>query len=568
MQTFAETGLKPEILESIEKIGFIKPTPIQAQTIPFLLNSDDDLVAMAQTGTGKTAAFGLPVLHKMELKANGVQAIVLCPTRELCLQITADLVTYTENLPFSVVPVYGGAPIYNQIAAIRKKCDIVVGTPGRVNDLIRRDKLDLSSIRYLILDEADEMLKMGFKEEMDAIMGETPDSKQTLLFSATMPPDISRMAGKHMNQPKTISVSRQNISNSDIGHEYVVTSPHNSYQALRRIADITPDIYGIVFCRTRQETKDIADKLMSDGYNADALHGDLSQAQRDYVMGRFRTKALQILVATDVAARGLDVDNLTHVIHYHLPDDPENYIHRSGRTGRAGRKGMSIAILAPSETRRVSFLEKQTGKKLTKRESPTGTEVFQQRLQNYLTDLVNTDTSKFDINKYSESISAAFEDLSREEIIEKLIASQFNTLHNHYATAPDLNSTPEKRSRNDREQSGKRDSAGKGRFSRYSINLGAKNNIRPDMLISIINRQTPNQKISIGKIEIQNKVSFFEADSAQEKHLIQGFKKARYKGMMLMVQPENGRSEGRSAYSGGDSNGGGRRGGYSRHKRN
>lgn len=565
MQTFAETGLRSEILESIEKMGFIKPTPIQAETIPFLLNSDEDLVAMAQTGTGKTAAFGLPVLHKMDNDTRGVQAIVLCPTRELCLQITTDLNKFSEQLPVSVVPVYGGAPIYNQIAAIRKKCDIVVGTPGRVNDLIRRDKLDLSHIRFLILDEADEMLKMGFKEEMDAIMGETPDTKQTLLFSATMPPDINRMAGKHMNKPKTISVSRQNISNNDIAHEFVVTAPQNSYQALRRIADITPDIYGIVFCRTRQETKDIADKLMSDGYNADALHGDLSQAQRDYVMGRFRNHNLQILVATDVAARGLDVDNLTHVIHYHLPDDPENYIHRSGRTGRAGRKGISIAILAPSETRRLGFLEKQTGKKLERIQIPTGNEVFELRLQNYLRGVAEADTTQFDIQQYANTIAAELKDLSKEDLVERLIAMEFNRLHKDYSKAADLNATNERRTRpergvrgervirgerlerggergarRERTPRGERGSAGSrnssGQFGRYCINIGTKNNLRPDQLISIINRQTPRHKIAIGKIDIQNKVSFFEADSAQEQHLIQAFKKARYKGQLLLVQ--------------------------------
>lgn len=567
MQTFSETGLKPEILESIEKIGFIKPTPIQAESIPFLLNSDEDLVAMAQTGTGKTAAFGLPILHKLDLNAKGVQAIILCPTRELCLQITADLNTFATNLPVSIVPVYGGAPIHNQIIAIRKKCDIVVGTPGRVNDMIRRDKLDLSSIRFLILDEADEMLKMGFKEEMDAIMGETPDTKQTMLFSATIPPDISRMAGKHMNKPKTISVSRQNISNDDISHEYVVTSPHNSYQALRRIADITQDIYGIVFCRTRQETKDIAEKLMNDGYNADALHGDLSQAQRDYVMGRFRNNNLQILVATDVAARGLDVDDLTHVIHYHFPDDPENYIHRSGRTGRAGKKGISIAILAPSETRRLGFLEKQTGKKLTKRQIPTGNEVFELRLQNHLRGVAASDTEQFDIQQYAHTIQTELQDLSREEIIEKFIAAQFNRLHKDYSNATDLNVTAADRKTRTERSPRVGGGAGMGRnekFARYSINIGAKNNLRPDVLISIINRQTPDRKIAIGKIDIQSKVSYFEAESSHERHLIQAFKKARFKGMSLMVQSMDGERGGERSERGGSPV----KRTYARHKRN
>ncbi|ASB47722.1 DEAD/DEAH box helicase [Alkalitalea saponilacus] len=535
MQTFIETGLRPEILESVEKLGFTQPTPIQSQTIPFLLNSEQDLIAMAQTGTGKTAAFGLPILHKLDTEMVGVQSIILCPTRELCLQITNDLKSFTLAMNISIVPVYGGAPIYEQISAIRKKCNIVVGTPGRVNDLVNRGKLNLSGIRFLVLDEADEMLKMGFKDEMDAILDQTPDSKQTLLFSATMPPDINRMAGKHMQNPHTISVSRQNTSNTDISHEYCVTSPPNTYQALRRIADINPDIYGIVFCRTRQETKDIADKLMGDGYNADALHGDLSQAQRDYVMGRFRNRNLQILVATDVAARGLDVDNLTHVIHYHLPDDPENYIHRSGRTGRAGRKGKSIAILAPAETRRLSFMEKQAGHKFIHTPIPNGKEVFEKRLINFMGEVSQSEPEGFDADQYLKSVEMMFEGLSKEEVIKKLIAHNFNRLHKDYQGTADLNVDTGRRARTT-ENRGARRSVGE-KFAKYSINVGSKNDLRPDVLISIINRQTPDKKIAIGKIDIQKKVSFFEADSQHEKHLIKAFRRARYKGMSLMVQP-------------------------------
>jgi ATP-dependent RNA helicase DeaD len=553
MQNFSETGLKPEILEAVSRLGFIAPTPIQAKTIPFLLESNEDLVAMAQTGTGKTAAFGLPILHKMDMNTTGIQTIVLCPTRELCLQITGDLQDYAKGTSVSIVAVYGGAPIYQQITAIKRKCDIVVGTPGRVNDLIRRDKLDLSSIRFLVLDEADEMLKMGFKDEMDAILEQTPDTKQTMLFSATIPPDISRMASKYMRKPQTISVSRQNTSNTDISHEYCVTAPHNSYQALRRVADITPDIYGIVFCRTRMETKEIADRLMNDGYNADALHGDLSQAQRDYVMGRFRNRSLQMLVATDVAARGLDVDNLTHVIHYHLPDDPENYIHRSGRTGRAGRKGISIAILAPAEVRRMSFLEKQAGHKFVHKAIPTGQDVFVKRLESYLSAVSQTEPQGFEIAQYAGTIEKHLENLSKEEIISKFIAFGFNRLNKDYQNAPDLNSIGGERSRRertdrtDRSERSERTSRGgersefgqrinREKFTRYCINIGSKNDMRPDVLISIINRQTPDRKIAIGKIDIQKKFSFFEADMEHEKHLVKAFRKARFKGMPLMIQ--------------------------------
>jgi ATP-dependent RNA helicase DeaD len=357
------------------------------------------------------------------------------------------------------------------------------------------------------------------------------------------------MAGKYMNEPETISVSRKNISNADISHEYCVTTPSNSYQALRRIADINPDIYGIVFCRTRQETKDIADKLMADGYNADALHGDLSQAQRDYVMGRFRNRHLQILVATDVAARGLDVDNLTHVIHYHLPDDPENYIHRSGRTGRAGHKGISIAILAPAERRRISFIEKQTGQKLKACPIPSGEEVFKKRMENYLDNVATAEATGFDISKFETIITEKLGSFSKEEIIEKFVALGFNKLHNDYKNATDLNSaagsSSSSRERSPRGIRGDRDRGARGdrgdrdsrnKFTRYSINIGSKNDLRPDVLISLINRQTPDTKIAIGKIDIQSKTSIFEADGEHEQQLIQAFKKARYKGLPLTLQ--------------------------------
>lgn len=537
MQTFFETGLKPELLEAIGKLGFIKPTPIQSKTIPFILESNKDLIAMAQTGTGKTAAFGLPLLNKIDPVSKDIQSIILCPTRELCLQITQDLKTYSEFLPVSIVPVYGGAPIYQQITAIRNRCHIVVGTPGRVNDLINRNKLNLSAVNYLILDEADEMLKMGFRDEMDAILAQTPEEKQTLLFSATMPPDIAGMAGKYMHKAEKISVGRQNTAHENITHEFCVTKPEHGYQALRRIADMTPDIYSIVFCRTRLETKEIADRLIADGYNADSLHGELSQAQRDQVMNRFRNRHLQILVATDVAARGLDVDNLTHVIHFHLPDDHENYIHRSGRTGRAGRKGASIAIVTPNESRKLFFLEKQIGQKFVKKAVPSGEEVFEKRLSNYLEQVNQAEPKGYNLDKYKQLIETHLKDLSNEELISKFLSMEFNRFHADYQNAPDLN-TSTNQVRQDRTKSFKGGNGSRReQFGRYSINLGAKNNLKPDLLINIINRQTPDRKIAIGRIEIQQKVSFFEADIQHEKHLIQAFRRARYKGLPLMVQP-------------------------------
>jgi ATP-dependent RNA helicase DeaD len=537
MNTFKEIGLKPEFLKSLEAMGFETPTPIQVQTIPYILESTNDLIALAQTGTGKTAAFGLPVLNKIETERKDIQSIVLCPTRELCLQITSDLNRFSNNSDITIVPVYGGEPIYKQLGALKKGCHMVVGTPGRVNDLINRQKLDLSSVRFLILDEADEMLKMGFKDEMDAILAQTPAMKQTLLFSATMPKDIASLTGRYMNTPHKISVTSQNKTAENIDHKFMVTSPPTLYQALRRFADMHPDIYSIVFCRTRQETKDIADKLIADGYNADSLHGDLSQGQRDQVMGRFRQNHLQILVATDVAARGLDVNDLTHIIHYHLPDDPENYVHRSGRTGRAGKSGISMAIITPGEQRKIKMLEKQIRSTFTREMIPQGKDVFKRRLSNYLDLIAEFDETKFPVDEFEEVISEKLGHLSKDELLYRFMSKEFGRIYNEYKNSTDLNSTKSAappRTRGAKKAPGAR----KGnRLSRFSINLGENNNMRPDLLINIINRHTPEHKIRIGKIDIQNKHTVFEADGTYERELVKAFRKARYKGNNLTVQP-------------------------------
>jgi ATP-dependent RNA helicase DeaD len=536
MQTFKETGLRSEILKSLDQMGFEVPTPIQSQTIPYILESTNDLIALAQTGTGKTAAFGLPVLNKIDLSQNEIQSIVLCPTRELCLQIASDIERFSSNMQVSIVAVYGGEPIYRQIGALKKGCHMVVGTPGRVNDLINREKLDLSTVRFLILDEADEMLKMGFKDEMDAILSQTPAMKQTLLFSATMPPDIASLTGRYMNTPHKISVTSQNQTAENIDHHFMVTSPSTMYQALRRYADMHPDIYGIIFCRTRQETKDIADKLIADGYSADSLHGDLSQGQRDQVMGRFRKRHLQILVATDVAARGLDVTELTHVIHYHLPDDPENYVHRSGRTGRAGKSGVSMAIITPGELRKIKMLERQIKKSLKRTTIPSGKEVFQKRMFNYLENISTASEEHFPFDQFDELISEKLGHLSKEELLRKFIAKEFVRVYGEYKNAPDLNITA-KQPVNPKRSPHKGYVRKGHRLAKFSINLGAKNNLRPDLLINIINRHTPEFKIRIGKIDIQNKHTIFEADGNYERELIKAFRKAKYKGNSLSIHP-------------------------------
>src|SRR6056297_1078344 len=367
INTFTESGLHPEILDAIQEMGFEKPTAIQAQTIPFLLNSKQDLIGLAQTGTGKTAAFGLPALHLTDVQNKQTQTLILCPTRELCLQITKDLKNYSTKMSgMNVVPVYGGASIETQIRELKKGAHIVVATPGRAKDLINRKKLKPGNIERLVLDEADEMLSMGFKDDLDAILDATSKEKQTLLFSATMSNEIARITKTYMDNPEKISVTPKNIAAENVSHLYYMVQAKDRYEVLKRIADVNPDIYGIVFCRTRQETKDIARKFMEDGYNADALHGDLSQAQRDEVMHRFRTRQLQMLIATDVAARGIDVTDLTHVINYNLPDDPEAYVHRSGRTGRAGKKGISVSLIHLREKGKLRLIEKVAGVKFTK----------------------------------------------------------------------------------------------------------------------------------------------------------------------------------------------------------
>ncbi|MFW6203070.1 MAG: DEAD/DEAH box helicase [Marinilabilia sp.] len=545
MQNFSEMGLRPELLSSLEKMGFETPTPIQAKTIPHILGSTNDLVAMAQTGTGKTAAFGLPVLNQIEIENTDIQSIVLCPTRELCLQISSDIEKLSHDLPISTVAVYGGEPIFKQLSALKRGCHIVVGTPGRVNDLINRNKLDLSNIKFLVLDEADEMLKMGFKDEMDAILAKTPAMKQTLLFSATMPPDIASMTGRYMNTPQKISVTSQNKTAENIDHRYMVTSPATTYQALRRYADINPDIYSLVFCRTRQETKDIADKLIADGYNADSIHGDLSQAQRDQVMNRFRKKHLQLLIATDVAARGLDVTELTHVINYHIPDDPENYVHRSGRTGRAGKSGISMAIITPGEQRKIKMLERQINQKLTREMVPAGKEVFSHRLSNYLDILASEEkTENNAMEGYEQIIEEKLGHLTRNELLQRFMAKEFSKVHEDYKHAPDLNniagstgSKPDRKQQRSRTEQRPKNGRKGQKFSRFSINLGDKNNLSPDLLINIINRHTPEHKIKIGRIDIQKKHTIFEADGNYEKELVHAFRNAKYKGNSLTVQP-------------------------------
>ncbi|MGQ7870103.1 DEAD/DEAH box helicase [Sunxiuqinia sp. sy24] len=546
MMTFEQTGLKPELLSAISEMGFEQPTPIQEKTIPHLINNKNDLIALAQTGTGKTAAFGLPVLHNCDVTKKDIQALILCPTRELCLQISRDLEAFSKNLRgFKNIAVYGGADIGKQIRELRNGGQVVVGTPGRVQDLIRRKVLNVSQIRWMVLDEADEMLNMGFKEELDAILAETPAVKQTLLFSATMPREISNMTKKYLHSPEEISVGRKNEGAANVEHHYYVVQAKDKYATLKRVADNYPNCYAIVFCRTRMETRDVAEKLMVDGYNADALHGDLSQAQRDYVMNRFRTGQLQMLVATDVAARGLDVNSLSHVINYSLPDDPEAYIHRSGRTGRAGKSGISVSILHMRETGKLRHIEKLSNKRFDRKDVPGGEEICEVQLMHLADKVSQVEVNDSKIDPYMPAIMAKFEGLSTEEVLKRFVSAEFNRFLAYYKNAPDLNVRGQERKSVD-----KRGGRGSDRrndyndngmnFSRLFINAGKKQNLNASRLLGLINEHSKRKNVEIGKIDIQRKFSFFEIDSRFEKELIQSMNESSLDGHSLEVDRVSG----------------------------
>ena len=439
-ELFLNFSLKKELIKSINELGFSNPTPIQSKVIPHLMSSKQDLIASAQTGTGKTAAFGLPLLDLTNIKDTNVQTLILCPTRELCIQITNDLLTYSKYLKnINILSVYGGVKIEKQIKALKKGPQIVVGTPGRTNDLIRRKKLFIGNIQRLILDEADEMLSMGFKEDLETIIHETPKKKQILLFSATMTPKVVAVTKKYMKNSLEISVARMNRAAENVEHIFYVVKPRDRYEVVKRIADMNPDIYGIVFCRTRRETKDIAIKLMNDHYNADTIHGDLSQSERDDVMRRFRKGQLQILVATDVAARGLDVEDLTHIINYNLPDDDEIYIHRSGRTGRAGKKGVSIAIINGRNMRKLKDIERTSNISFKKKNVPNGLDICKKRLYALIDKIEKVDVNEEQIEPFLPYIFEKLNWLDREKLIKHFVSTEFNRYLSYYKDSKDIN---------------------------------------------------------------------------------------------------------------------------------
>ncbi|MCK3683998.1 DEAD/DEAH box helicase [Maribellus sp. YY47] len=558
MSLFESMGLRSEILSAIQELGFEQPTPIQEKAVPFLLESDQDMVALAQTGTGKTAAFGLPIIQQIDNTLKAPQALILSPTRELAMQIANDLNTFSKNMSkFNIAVLYGGADIRAQINSLEKGAQIVVGTPGRTLDLIKRGKLRVNEIKWLVLDEADEMLSMGFKDDLDGILKDTPAEKQTLLFSATMPAEIVSIASKYMDNPHEISVGKKNTGSENVEHHYYLVHAKDRYLALKRVADINPNIYSIIFCRTRMETKEVADKLMQDGYNADALHGDLSQAQRDHVMARFRSGHLQMLVATDVAARGLDVNNLTHVINYNLPDDPEVYIHRSGRTGRAGKKGISITLIHMREKGKLRDVERKLGRKFEKQDVPQGREICEKQLFNLIDKVEKVEVNEDEIEQYMPVIYKKLAWLDREELIKHFVSVEFNRFLTYYEGAQDINvdehgyderkedrKDRNARGRSERGERGRPERGGKGRrgdyqYSRFFFSMGKKNGISKRSIIDMINQQMPGKSVEIGSIEVLKGFSFFELDNRYERDIVKAFKNARFKGQKVNIELAN-----------------------------
>ncbi len=562
MSTFKEMGLKSEILSAIEELGYVNPTKIQELALPKILESKQDLIAFAQTGTGKTAAFSLPVLNQIDTNKKGIKCIVLSPTRELGLQIAEDIKSYSKNIPgFKVVAVYGGADITRQIKNIERGCDVVVGTPGRTLDLIKRNRLNLVGVEFLVLDEADEMLSMGFAEDLDAILANTPSEKQTLLFSATMPPDMVKLSKKYMTNPAEITAGNKQEANTNVTHIYYKINNRDRYPALKRAVDVSPDIYGIIFCRTRAETKEVAERLAEDGYNTDALHGDLSQAQRDYVMGKFRNRSLQLLVATDVAARGLDVNELTHVINFKLPDEDAVYVHRSGRTGRAGNEGVSLTLLTGNEERRLRYLEKKIGRKFERVDIPVGKEICEKQLFNLIDNIKETEISNSHIDSFLPQIFEKFEDMSKEEVIKKIVSTEFNRFLEYYRDAPDLNKTSDRRERERNRDRNRDDDRGDRRerrrdrgdrqehktasnMTRYFINQGKKDGFSPKILMGMINSHLGGATPEIGQIEIMKMFSFFEMESGHTSDLQRAAKQMEHNGREISIEESSPKPSG------------------------
>ena len=553
METYKDSGLHPDIIRGVEALGFVEPTPIQKMSIEHLLEESSDLIAFAQTGTGKTAAFSLPILHKLESDVQHVQAIVLAPTRELCLQISKDIESYSKFMDVKVTAVYGGSPITKQIKELQGRPQIVVGTPGRTLDLIERRKLRIEDVQFLVLDEADEMLSMGFQDELDAILANTPEYKQTLCFSATMPEGMKHLTKKYLTEPKEISAGKRNISASKVEHELYVVSSKNTYEAMRRILDFNPEMYGIVFCRTRRETQSIAEQLVNDGYRAEAIHGDLSQAQRDDVMKRFRNKSISVMVATDVAARGIDVNDLTHVINVNIPDDPEVYVHRSGRTGRAGASGISLVITHGRNMRKVKSLERLIGKQFETKSVPSGEDICQVKMRQAITDLEQIDHAYELDPALLEEAMDKLAHLSKADLIERFLGHEVSTILSRYRGARNINETAKSVKDNGRRDS--RTGSEEG-FKTIVVDLGYRQNVNPSRLMGVINDVMEGQKVKIGKIDMDKTFSRIDVEERFAVEIASRLAGSKTGSYTINAYFEEGgakphRSGGRGGYGGG-----------------
>ncbi len=563
---FEEFGLSPELMKGVVELGFTIPTPVQAKVIPMLIKGDRDVVALAQTGTGKTAAFGLPLLQLTDAKDLATQALVLCPTRELCMQIAKDLTDYGRFAPhLKILAVYGGSSINDQVRALHRGIHIIVATPGRMKDLLNRRAANLAEVQRVVLDEADEMLNMGFQEDLESILKDVPKTARTLLFSATMPKQVATIARKYMKDPEEIIIGPRNAGAPNVTHECYTVHARDRYHALKRILDCLPIFYGIIFCRTRLETQDVANQLMADGYNSDALHGDMSQDQRDRVMNNFRRRNIQILVATDVAARGLDVDDLTHIVNYDLPDDPDVYTHRSGRTGRAGKAGISIVLVHMREDYKLRAIERIMNKHFEHKRVPTGKQACEAKLVVMLEKIKSVDMAEtVKLGMYLPKINEILADISRDELIKRFVLGEFSRFLEYYKNAPDLNvnvghghrdDKPDRRDRYDRgdrrpdrvEQHEKHRSPPafeEGPLCRLRINIGKMNELTVPALIGIINRATPGPKLKLGRISIMEQATVFEIAGGNEKILMQNLNKESFKNRQLKCVPENDDSHG------------------------
>ena len=553
MNTFSTLGLNAELIQALDQLGFSEPTPVQRQVIhAWLSGGERDLIALAQTGTGKTAAFGLPLIQTINPQSHTPQGLILCPTRELCLQVSKDIVALARCTPgIKPVAVYGGANILLQIKEVKRGANIVVATPGRLLDLIRRREIDISAIRALVLDEADEMLQMGFQDDLNAILAETPKDKRTALFSATMPQEVATIAQNYMRSPLEITVGDRNTGAENVEHLYYLVAPRNRYLAMKRIADLNPDMYAIIFCRTRQETREISERLIADGYNAEALHGELSQAQRDQVMERFRAMSLRLLVATDVAARGLDVKELTHVINYNLPDEAANYTHRSGRTGRAGRAGISVSLVSGYERHRIQELERRIKRKFRREQVPSGQEVCERQLLHRVAAMKQVEINPELREKFLPRIGEALAEMSREELIARLLSVEFNRLLDYYRGAIDLNlRETEEKSRFKEARGGKTGGVlGPGRMARLHLNIGKRDGLTTKRLLAELNAALNSAPIKLGNIDILRSSTIIEAESRHTETIIQALTLRPVTGKMISVQvepaPAGGRPTGR-----------------------